>query len=98
MPPVHKAHRLHCIGALLEHLTCQPSMNIVTFDWVETQHNPFPDFSIERKCVNWGAVGEWAERVGIQGYEEKQKSMVRPKGAFVIPAGKELLELAESVT
>lgn len=27
-PPVHSAHRSHCIGVLLDTLTCQPSINV----------------------------------------------------------------------
>lgn len=93
MPPLHVAHRSHCIGVLFEALTCQPSLNVITFDWMETQHNPFPDFNINRKCVNWDEVTAWADKVEIKDIIEKERDMKRPEGAVEIPVLKQLLEL-----
>ncbi|KAL5384255.1 hypothetical protein DPSP01_005399 [Paraphaeosphaeria sporulosa] len=93
MPALAVAHRSHCIGILLDALTCQPSLNLLHFNWMETQENPFPDFGINRKCVDHSAVLEWQDRVGIREDLVVDAKIERPEDAKVIPALPQLLEL-----
>ena len=92
-PPLHMAHRSHCIGVLLQHLTCQPSLAIITSDWMETQRTPFPDFNVRRRCINHDAILDWQKNVMVP--EELISGIERPKGAKVLNAPKELWELSD---
>jgi hypothetical protein len=58
-PPLASAHKDHCVAVLLEHLTCQPSLNIFTYYWIESQPDPSPNFEINRKCQNHGDLLKW---------------------------------------
>ncbi|KAF1975999.1 hypothetical protein BU23DRAFT_436386, partial [Bimuria novae-zelandiae CBS 107.79] len=59
LPPMVKAHRSHCVGVLLDTLTCQPSLNMVVWEYVQGQSEPWPDFDTWRMCVDHGAFYEW---------------------------------------
>ncbi|KAF2120126.1 hypothetical protein BDV96DRAFT_641979 [Lophiotrema nucula] len=97
LPRMLAVHRDHCIGMLLEALTCRPSMNVVTFEWMETQRFPFPDFGVRRKCVDYGGLLEWQKGAEVKGWEEKAEGLKRPEGARVMPALKGLLEVGEEM-
>lgn len=62
LPEMVAAHRGHCVGVLLDALTCQPSLNMVIWEWMEGQEEPWPDFVTERKCQDHGAFYEWQKR------------------------------------
>ena len=40
---------------------CHGDISIVTFDWVEHELNPFPNFNIERECRNWESLLQWTK-------------------------------------
>jgi hypothetical protein len=44
---------------LLQNIMCHADADIVTYRWTETQSNPFPDFSINRKCRDFGVLERW---------------------------------------
>ncbi|KAF8847408.1 hypothetical protein BDZ45DRAFT_607493, partial [Acephala macrosclerotiorum] len=52
----HSTHRSHCTYLLLQALTCQPCLNVITHNWIQGQEYLFPDFDIERKCVDYDKV------------------------------------------
>ncbi|KUJ23672.1 uncharacterized protein LY89DRAFT_573258, partial [Mollisia scopiformis] len=79
--PWHTTHLSHCTYLLMQALTCQPSLNVITHNWVEGQRFPFPDFDIERKCVDYESVWEWNMERGIR--YELLEGIVRPEGARV---------------
>lgn len=93
MPALSVAHRSHCTGVLLDALTCQPSLNMLTFNWMETQENPFPDFGINRKCVDHSKILEWQDKMGIREDLVENGKIEKPKDAKVLPALPQLLEL-----
>lgn len=35
VPEVQKTHLSHCLHIVLQNLICQPSMGVITSDWVE---------------------------------------------------------------
>lgn len=45
---MHAVHRSHCFGVLLDALTCQPSLSMVLFEWMEGVEEPWPDFDVVR--------------------------------------------------
>ncbi|PVH93679.1 hypothetical protein DM02DRAFT_504547, partial [Periconia macrospinosa] len=60
--PIDVAHRSHCLSTLLQHLTCQPSLNVITYNWLDGYKiKPFPDFSIRRKCLDHDQILNWQE-------------------------------------
>jgi len=59
-------HLGHCQEALAKYLRCQPSLELITFNWVEHQAGPFPDFDITRKCWNFDGLMEWQEKHRVQ--------------------------------
>ena len=61
LPPGHQAHLSHCLHVLLQALTCNPSTDFITHNWVRTQYYSHPDFSIQRKCRDHGALLAWRE-------------------------------------
>ena len=61
LPPIHQAHLSHCLHILLQTLTCNPSTDFITHNWMKTQHYPFPDFAIHRQCRSHHALLEWQE-------------------------------------
>ncbi|OCK79905.1 hypothetical protein K432DRAFT_435058 [Lepidopterella palustris CBS 459.81] len=91
IPPLHVAHRSHCVSILLQALTCQPSVNVITHDWMETQENPFPDFNIKRQCHDHGAILDWQKKISID--KEVFATIRKPSGVRTVPALPQLLEL-----
>ncbi|PVH94518.1 hypothetical protein DM02DRAFT_539314, partial [Periconia macrospinosa] len=69
------AHRSHCLSMLLQHLTCQPSLNTITHVWTDAYHDLFPDFNIQRKCIDHSQILEWQTNVAL------------PDGPFPYPKG-----------
>jgi len=59
MPPIHQAHLRHCLSVLLEAIRCQPSLNIDTFEYIDPEQRPFPEFRTKRKCMNHDALLDW---------------------------------------
>lgn len=57
--PAHWLHLYHCVNVVLNALTCAGNMDVVTFNWMETQEFPFFDFGINRVCRDWDRILEW---------------------------------------
>lgn len=87
LPLLDVAHRGHCLSMLLQHLTCQPSLNTITHVWTDAYKDLFPDFSIERKCLDHNQILKWQASVAIP-----DGPFPYPKGdnARIIPASPEL--------
>ncbi|KAF2209195.1 hypothetical protein CERZMDRAFT_28372, partial [Cercospora zeae-maydis SCOH1-5] len=60
--PLAEAHLSHCLHILLQTLTCKPSFDLITMNWVETQINPYPDFAINKKCIDYKQMKTWQTR------------------------------------
>lgn len=64
-PPDHKVHISHCIYALLQSLTCSANTDPFIHYWVDVGDEPYPDFSINRKCRSFDAILDWQEKNSI---------------------------------
>ena len=66
---------------------CNANTDVITYNWVKGQDNPFPDFNTNHKCRDFDALVEWqyANRVDY----ERSKTLVRPT------SGKEAEEIVE---
>ncbi|KAF2465210.1 uncharacterized protein BDR25DRAFT_295678 [Lindgomyces ingoldianus] len=83
LPALHEAHKSHCTHILLQALTCQPSVNLITHDWMEEQKHPWPDFNIERKCQNHDAWIEYQSRKKIT--TEQWRTIPIPDNVVKLP-------------
>jgi len=80
--PVHLGH---CQEALARYLACQPSLELITFNWVEHQAGPFPDFDITRKCWNFNRLLEWQDEHRVQSINNAVwKALRKPDGLVLI--------------
>ncbi|OAG07619.1 uncharacterized protein CC84DRAFT_1090023 [Paraphaeosphaeria sporulosa] len=68
LPKMVAAHRTHCVGVLLDALTCQPSLNMVVWEYVQGQSKPWPDFDAWRMCYGHEKFYEWqkGEQVDLE--------------------------------
>ena len=95
MPERHHAHVSHCLDILLQALTCTPSLDLVHHQWMETQRNPFPDFSIKRQCLKHDKILEWQKHVGLTKVFAERGGIEKPVGVKQIPPEPELLVIGE---
>lgn len=60
---------------------CHADLEIVTFNKVKGTLGPFPDFSVQQKCRNFGEVLEWKEGRQVNVSDEEWKEiLVTPEG------------------
>ncbi|RFU34064.1 hypothetical protein B7463_g2296, partial [Scytalidium lignicola] len=51
--PLYHDHLYHCVHLILQVLTCNSDLDLVTFNWVEQIDTPQPDFSVNKVCRNF---------------------------------------------
>ncbi|EHK21811.1 uncharacterized protein TRIVIDRAFT_131309, partial [Trichoderma virens Gv29-8] len=56
---LRELHINHCIDILMQAIQCSGNANLITFHWVEKLQHPFPDMSIDRKCINFEKLTDW---------------------------------------
>ncbi|KAF6833793.1 hypothetical protein CMUS01_06410 [Colletotrichum musicola] len=78
-PQRHQAHLAHCTDILLQALTCNPSLDLISHNWMRTQENPYPDFNIKRQCVAHDPILKWQHENGITEQILKFKNLPRPE-------------------
>ncbi len=68
-------HLNHCIDILLQSIKCNANLDLIPLHWVETQEYPFPDMSINKKCVNFDGLTEWRKdhTIDMKKYVEVMK-------------------------
>lgn len=91
----HKAlwwiHLRHCTDMLLQNIMCHADADIITYQWMDTQKFPFPDFSINRKCRNFHDLLRWRDEHAVS--REKYEGMRKPDGVKQVPAEREYYEM-----
>ena len=80
-----KEHWMHCVHILYQNIMCTGSTEIITYNWLETQRFPVPDFDVQKKCKNTEALLEFQEREKIVGMDELREEMEKPEDAFTLP-------------
>lgn len=73
-------HINHCIDILLQGIKCNANLDLIPLHWVETQEYPFPDMSINKKCVNFDGLTEWRKRNTID-MDKYVRVMKKPEGS-----------------
>ncbi|KAL4807362.1 hypothetical protein BDV18DRAFT_151968 [Aspergillus unguis] len=77
-------HMGHCVDILLQNIQCNANTEVLTLNWVEDRHPPWPDFSVNRKCGDFDALKQWQKDHAVD--PEKWDAMPHPKAAYVWPA------------
>jgi hypothetical protein len=72
-------HINHCIDILLQGIQCNANLDLIPLHWVETQEYPFPDMSINKKCVDFDGLTEWRKRNTID-MDKYVEVMRKPEG------------------
>ena len=70
-------HLRHCVDMLTQDILCHADADIFTYRWMDTQPNPFPDFSINRQCRDLDDVLQYRDNHKVE--IEKYKAMKKPK-------------------
>ena len=89
----HWTHLSHCIDILRQNLVCHADVEVHTYNWVETQRYPFPDFNIRRQCRDHGAVVEWLREEGSHVEREVLLGIKKPVGVVELPISEEYWEI-----
>ncbi|KAF5696577.1 hypothetical protein FGLOB1_13434 [Fusarium globosum] len=84
---LHWIHVSHCTDILMQNLMCNGNLDIITFNWVETQSNPFPDFAVNHQCRDFDAIYEWQDKHSVP--KEWGRNVTRPAGAKQVPISEE---------
>lgn len=78
-------HLRHCLDILTQDMICHADADVVTYRWMDTQPNPFPDFSINRQCRSLDDVLQYRDEHKID--FEKYTAIEKPKsGITQVPA------------
>ncbi|GAW21839.1 hypothetical protein ANO14919_113650 [Xylariales sp. No.14919] len=88
---LHWHHVAHCTEVLRENLMCSANLDVVTFNWKETQNVPFPDFNLNKKCTDAETLIEWQEENALSA--ETSRGFSRPEGAREVPMEDEYYRL-----
>ncbi|OWT42534.1 hypothetical protein VFPPC_18336 [Pochonia chlamydosporia 170] len=86
-------HNLHCLNTLrraayatyYNQSTGNNNLNLVTRHWKEGWEYPFPDFSIDKHCINFDKLNEWHKSASID-MKKYVKVMRKPHGVKEEPA------------
>jgi hypothetical protein len=70
-------HIDHCLDNLRRLAMCKADISILTFDWVDNNRKPLPNFEIEQECYNWNTLDEWAGQHSFNVFDNK--SLIHPK-------------------
>ncbi|KAL7931544.1 hypothetical protein V8C35DRAFT_309776 [Trichoderma chlorosporum] len=77
---LREMHINHCVDILMQAIQCSGNANIITFHWVEKMQRPFPDMSIDRKCINFEKLSDW-RRANTIDMNKWAEIMKKPPGA-----------------
>ncbi|OOO06786.1 Protein of unknown function DUF3328 [Aspergillus oryzae] len=77
-------HLGHCVDILLQNIQCNANTEVITLAWVEGRTQPWPDFSVNRKCRDFEAIYKWQLENSVDA--GKFDRMPIPHDAYVWPA------------
>ncbi|EON98885.1 putative tat pathway signal sequence protein [Phaeoacremonium minimum UCRPA7] len=93
-PPVmFESHVDHCIDILRQNIMCNADVEMLTYNWRLTQHNPFPDIGAHKVCRDFDALVRWQEEVELKDEPAKWAKIVKHPDAVDLPMPPHLNEL-----
>jgi hypothetical protein len=84
-----EVHINHCVDMLVQALQCSGNVNLLTMHWTETKSFPFPDMSVNRKCVDFDGLTSWRKENTIdmdQWVRTTANESMRPHDIVLRPA------------
>ncbi|ETS78849.1 hypothetical protein PFICI_08702 [Pestalotiopsis fici W106-1] len=84
-----EVHINHCVDMLAQTIQYTGNLNLITMYWTETKSFPFPDMSINHKCVDFDALTEWCRRntIDMDVWSHRTANiLLRPQGSVLRPA------------
>lgn len=60
--PLHWTHVSHCLNTIRQNLMCSADLEMISGTWMVGQDYSFPDFSLQKKCKDFGQLQEYQER------------------------------------
>jgi hypothetical protein len=72
-------HLRHCTDIIVQFLMCNADTTMTTMTWLETQERPWPDFSVNKKCIDFDALVRWRDENALD--IQKAGVVRRPPGA-----------------
>jgi len=98
-PPVmFKSHFNLCLDILRQNIMCTADVEMLTYNWRETQHNPFPDMGANKLCRDFDALVRWQEEVELKDEPTWWDKLVQPADAVKLPMPPHLDELGAGAT
>ncbi|KAI3322289.1 hypothetical protein HD806DRAFT_523640 [Xylariaceae sp. AK1471] len=80
---IHWLYVGHCAEILRENVMCNANLDVYTFQWKETQVQPYPDFDLNKKCTDLNILVDWQEKNALP--TKKSINFTRPHGAQQVP-------------
>jgi hypothetical protein len=88
---LHWVHVSHCTDMLMQNIMCAGNTDVLTFNWMETQKWPFPDFFVNHQCRDFDTIVRWQEENALP--LMMGRNLTRPPDAKEIPAPDAYYEL-----
>lgn len=82
-------HVDHCIRSLLEGLMCHVDYGMYTYQWLEGEPSPEPDFQVNRQCRDYNALLQFSKQHRVD-YDRRVQYVPRPVDAIVFPQDAEV--------
>lgn len=78
-----REHVGHCVDQLFQFLKCHANVDLITYNWMETQPTPYPNMFVQHQCRDFDRLKDWtlANRVPLDVWE----TMKKPEGAKEVP-------------
>jgi hypothetical protein len=83
-PTKNEIHTNHCVDILMQALQCSGNVNLISLHWVETQVYPFPNFSIQKQCINFEGLTQWRREKSVD-MDKWVDVMMKPAGVNELP-------------
>ena len=90
--PLYREHLGHCVDQLYQFIRCNANTDLVTFNWMEKQESPFPDFNVRHQCRDFDKLWVWRNENSVP-MDRWVKEMRKPEGVDEIPAPERYYEL-----
>ena len=74
-------HLRHCVDMLTQDMICHADADLITYRWMDTQPNPFPDMSINRKCRNLDDLLKYRDDHKVD--DDKYSEIEKPRSGII---------------
>lgn len=91
-------HLNHCVDMLRQHLMCHADLEAYTFNWREGQLRPYADFAIQKQCIDFDYLLDWAATHKLPDQSERWGKLVKPLDAIQLEAPLDLPEVTNKTT